>query len=57
VDGGPENKKHVKEFARRYGIKRVVVSTYYVPINRMIDRGNKPIVNTLAKITDSGKKP
>jgi hypothetical protein len=57
VDGGPETKKYIEEFARRYGIKRVVVSAYYVPTNGMIKRGHKPIVDVLAKITDGRKKP
>ena len=55
VDGGPENKGLVKEFARRYGIKRIVVSAYHPQANGMIERGHKPIVDALSKMTAGGQ--
>lgn len=45
IDGGPENKRYVAEFARKYGIERVQVSVYHALANGMIERGHKPIVD------------
>ena len=55
IDSGPKNKKLVKAFTKRYGIKRVVISTYNSKANRIIERGYKPIKAALAKITDGGE--
>ena len=54
VDGGPENKGLVTEFARRYGIKRVMVSAYHPQANGMVERGHKPIVDALSKMSSGG---
>jgi hypothetical protein len=54
VDGGPENKLHVVEFTKRYGIVRVQVSEYHAAANGMVERGHKPIVNALAKLMSGG---
>ena len=54
VDGGPENKKHVAEFTRKYGIERVQVSAYHPQANGMVERGHNPIVEALARMTDGG---
>jgi hypothetical protein len=54
VDGGPENKRHVAEFTKKYGIERVQVSAYHPAANGMVERGHKPIVDALAKMTDGG---
>ena len=54
LDGGPKNKAHVAEFTRRYGIERVQVSAYHPAANGMVERGHKPIVDALAKMTDGG---
>ena len=54
VDGGPENKDLVEELAERYGIKRVQVSAYHHQANGMIERGHKPIVDALSKMTNGG---
>ena len=54
IDGGPENKKHVAEFTKRYGIDRVRVSAYNPQVNGMIERGHKPITEALARMTDGG---
>ena len=54
VDGGPENKDLVEELAERYGIKRVQVSAYHRQANGMIERGHKPIVDALSKMTNGG---
>ncbi len=52
VDGGPENKKHIEAFTKKYGIERVQVSAYHLAANKIVERGYKPIVDTLAKITN-----
>ena len=54
VDGGPENKDLVEELTARYGIKRVQVSSYHPQANGMIERGHRPIVDALSKMTDGG---
>lgn len=51
VDGGPENKGYVKYLANKYGIKRVVVSAYHPEANGMVERGHKPMVDALSKMT------
>jgi hypothetical protein len=56
VDGGPENKGWVKILAEKYGIARVTVSPYHAPANGMIERGHRPVVEALAKMTDGGKE-
>ena len=56
IDGRLENKGLVKEFTRLYGIKRVQVSAYHPPANGMIERGHRPIVEALARMTDGGIK-
>jgi hypothetical protein len=54
VDGGPENKLLVKDLAKKYGIHRLVVSSYHPQANGMIKRGHKPLVDALAKMTGGG---
>ena len=39
------------EFAERCGIKKVVISAYNQQANGMIERGHKPIVNVLSKMS------
>ncbi len=54
IDGGSENKDAVAELAQRYKVKRVVVSAYHLKANEMIERGHKPIVDVLSKMSDGG---
>ena len=54
INGGSENKDTVAELAERYGIKRVVVSAYHPQANGMIERGHKPIVDALSKMSVGG---
>lgn len=54
VDGGPENKDLVAALAKRYNIRRVVVSAYHPQANGMIERGHAPIVAGLSKMTPGG---
>ena len=51
-DGGPENKKWVKDLMALYGADRVVVSPYNPRANGMVEWGRKPIVDSLSKLTD-----
>ena len=54
VNGELENKNWLEKLAKRYGIKRVVVSAYHPQANGMVERGHRPIVNALSKMTDGG---
>lgn len=54
INGGAENKEAVGQLTRRYGIKRVVVSAYHPQANGMIERGHKPVVDALSKMSDGG---
>ena len=54
VDGGTENKKHITEFAKKYRIERIQVLVYHPPANGLVERGHKPVVDALAKMTDGG---
>jgi hypothetical protein len=51
VDGGPEFRGEVIELLRKRDIRRIVVSPYHAQSNGMIERGHKPIVDALAKLT------
>ncbi len=54
IDEGSENKDAVAELAERYEVKRVLVSAYHPQANGMIERGHKPIVNALSKMSAEG---
>ena len=54
IDGGPENKGYVTAFTKKNGIERVQVSAYHPAANGIVERGHKPIVDALAKLTDGG---
>src|SRR5438045_7126965 len=56
IDGGPENKAHVAEFMKRYGIQQVQVSAYHPQVNGMIEWGHQPITEALARMTEGGDK-
>ena len=43
-----------EQFAAIYGIMRVIISAYNIKVNGMIERGHKPVINALAKITKGG---
>jgi hypothetical protein len=51
MDGGPENKGFVPVLTNKYGIKRVVVSAYHPEANGLVERGHKPVVDSLSKMT------
>jgi hypothetical protein len=42
------------QFVTDYNIKRVIISPYNAKANRIIERGHKPIIDALAKITKGG---
>jgi hypothetical protein len=44
----------IKQFVADYDIKRVVISPYNIKANGMIERGHKPVIDALAKITKKG---
>ena len=50
MDGGTENIREVIDILNLYGIYRIQVSTYYSIINGMIERGYKPLTDSLFKI-------
>ena len=54
IDGGSENKEAEAELARRYKVKKVLVSAYQSQANKMMDCGHKPIVEALSKMSDGG---
>ena len=56
MDGGPENRKLTKKLLERYGMKRVLVSAYYPQANGMVERGHRPIVDSLSKLTGGHTK-
>ncbi len=56
IDGGSENKEAIAELAQKYKVKRGMVSAYHPQANRMIERGHKPIVDALSKMSDGGCK-
>ncbi len=50
IDGGSENKDAIAELTKRYGVKRVIVSTYHPQANGIIERSRKPIFDALSKM-------
>ncbi len=54
IDGRSENKEAVAELGRRYKVKRIVISAYHPKANGMMERGHKPIVDALSKMSDRG---
>jgi hypothetical protein len=55
VDGGTEFKDVVAELTAKYGIHRVQASAYHPQANGMVERGHRPIVDALAKLSAEGK--
>lgn len=54
INRGSENKEAIEELTQRYGIKRVIVSAYHPQANGIIERGHKPIIDALSKMSDGG---
>jgi len=55
VDGGTENIREVIDILNLYGIYRIQVSAYYSIINGMIERGHKPLTDSLFKMIKEEK--
>ena len=55
TDGGPENEGILAELTRSYGVKHVVTSTYHPQSNGLVERGHKPIVDALSKLTNGSQ--
>lgn len=51
INRGSENKNAVVELAKKYRVKRVVVSAYDAQANEMMKRDHKLIVNALLKMS------
>lgn len=49
-----ENKNAIVELAERYGVKNMVVSTYHLQVNGMIEHDHKPINDILLKMSAGG---
>ena len=47
--------REVEKLLERYKVKHVKVSAYRLEANGMIERGHKPIVDALAKLSAAGK--
>jgi hypothetical protein len=54
VDGGKENKSLVAALTEKYGIRRIVISAYHPQANP-VERGHRPIKDSLAKLSEAGK--
>ena len=54
-DGDLENKNIVAILVKRYSIKRIIVSAYYLIVNSIVEREYCLIINSLLKITSRGR--
>ena len=50
MDNSRENTNITTALIKLYNIKRVIAFAYYLLVQGLIERGHKPIVDTLAKI-------
>lgn len=55
IDGGLKNKDTVAELAKKYGIKKVVVSTYHPQANKMMEHSHEPIINAPLSKMSAGR--
>jgi hypothetical protein len=56
VDGGPENKNVAEALLEVSKITRVKISPYNSKANGIVERGHRPIVDGLSKLTNGGFK-
>jgi transposase InsO family protein len=49
-DGGGENKGEVIQLLEKMGVTQIVVSAYHPQGNGMVERGHKPITDSIAKV-------
>lgn len=52
IDRRLENKDVVAAFAKKYWVKKVVISVYHLQINKMIKCGHKLIIDVFLKISN-----
>ena len=55
INGGPENKGVVQELAGKYGIRAIITSGYNPQINGLVERGHRPFLDELAKMSGGNK--
>ena len=55
VDRGSEFKREVIRILNTYDIKRIRISVYHSPANRMIEVGHKAFKEALMTLTNGGK--
>jgi hypothetical protein len=56
IDGGLENKVNVKGLAKKFRIKWVIISVYYLLANGIVEHSYCSIKNVLSKIIKSNKR-
>jgi hypothetical protein len=54
INKSPKNKDLIMQFVTDYNIKRIVISPYNIKANGIIERGYKPVINALTKMTKGG---
>lgn len=52
INGSSENKNIVAKLMQKYRVKKVVVSANHLQINKIIERGHKPIFNSFSKLSN-----
>jgi CRISPR/Cas system-associated endoribonuclease Cas2 len=52
LDGGGEFKGEVINLLNKWGVNRIQISVYYAPVNRIIERGHRPLKDALSKLSD-----
>ncbi len=55
INGGLENKVDIKGLAKKFGIKQIVISVYYLLANEIVEHSYCPIKDALSKIIKSNK--
>jgi hypothetical protein len=55
VDRGTENIREVINILNLYGIYRIQVSVYHSIANGMIERGHRPLTDSLSKMIEGEK--
>ena len=50
-----KNKKTIQIFVKYYEIKQIVISLYYLKVNKLIESNYKFVINALFKFIDNNK--
>jgi hypothetical protein len=56
INRGLENKVDIKSLAKKFRIKWVIISVYYLLANRIVEYSHCSIKDTLSKIIKSNKE-